>query len=189
MATDAGLVLRARSGDRDALDQLIDACGERLRRVAYGILRDRSLADDAVQRTFLAIWQDLRKLREPERFDAWSYRLLVRACGAELRRSKAWLPSLSIGHPAEPSTDADLAWVADRDQLERGFRRLSLEHRTVIVLHHYLDLPIVEVAGVMGTSPGTTYSRMHHALRALRAALEADGRVTPSGQVVREVIN
>src|SRR6186997_745333 len=98
MGTDVGLVQRARAGERDAFDRLIDGCGERLRRVAYGILRDRSLADDAVQRTLLAIWQDLPKLREAERFDAWSYRLLVRACGAEARRSKAWLPSLPIGH-------------------------------------------------------------------------------------------
>jgi RNA polymerase sigma-70 factor, ECF subfamily len=79
--------------------------------------------------------------------------------------------------------------VADRDQLERGFRRLSVEHRTVIVLHHYLDLPLVEVATVMGASPGTTYSRMHHALRALRAALEADERATTSELVGREVCN
>ena len=189
MSTDVSVVRRAQAGERAAFDRLIDECGERLRRVAYGILRDRSLADDAVQRAFLAIWQDLRKLREPERFDAWSYRLLVRACAVEARRSKTWLPSLPIGHPHEPATDADVSWVADRDQLERGFRRLSVEHRTVIVLHHYLGLPIVEVAEVMGASPGTTYSRMHHALRALRAALEADGRVTAPGQVVREVMN
>ncbi len=79
--------------------------------------------------------------------------------------------------------------VADRDQLERGFRRLSVEHRTVIVLHHYLDLPVTEVAAVMGASAGTTYSRLHFALRALRAALEADARVAPSVRLAREVID
>lgn len=189
MGTETGLVLRARSGDREAFDRLIDATGERLRRVAYGILRDRSLADDAIQRTFLAIWQDLDKLREPERFDAWSYRVLVRACGTEARRARSWVPALSSHGSVEAATDADVRSVADRDQLERGFRRLSVEHRTVIVLHHYLDLPLTEVAAAMGASPGTTYSRLHYALRALRAALEADGRVTASGHVVREVTN
>jgi RNA polymerase sigma-70 factor (ECF subfamily) len=189
MGTDVEIVRSAQAGDRAAFDRLVDLSGERLRRVAYGILRDRSLADDAIQRTFLAIWQDLRKLREPERFDAWSYRLLVRACAAEARRSRAWLPSLSVSQANEPATNADVSWVADRDQLERGFRRLSVDHRTVIVLHHYLDLPIVEVAAIMGASAGTTYSRMHHALRALRAALESDARVTLPAQVSREVVN
>lgn len=189
MGTDTGLVVRARNGDRDAFDGLVDATGERLRRVAYGILRDRSLADDAVQRTFLAIWQDLPKLREPERYDAWSYRLLVRACGSEAKRARSWMPGVPLRGLGEQTTDADVRAVADRDQLERGFRRLSVEHRVVIVLHHFLDLPLVEVAAIMGTSPGTTYSRMHHALRAMRAALEADDRVAPSGPVVREVIN
>ena len=189
MGTDVEVVRSAQAGDRAAFDRLIDECGERLRRVAYGILRDRSLADDAVQRTFVAIWKDLRKLREPERFDAWSYRLLVRACGVEARRARSWIPGLPLRGALEPATDADVRSVADRDQLERGFRRLSVEHRTVIVLRHYLDLPIVEIAAVMGTSPGTAYSRMHHAMRALRAALDADERMTTSGQVVREVMN
>jgi RNA polymerase sigma-70 factor (ECF subfamily) len=188
MDTDVEVVRRAQAGDRAAFDRLIDGCGERLRRVAHGILRDRSLADDAVQRTLLAVWQDLGKLREPERFDAWSYRLLVRSCATEAKRARAWIPGLPI-HGVEPWTDVEVRSVADRDQLERGFRRLSVEHRTVIVLHHYLDLPLVEVAAIMGTSPGTTYSRMHHALRALRAALEADGRATASAQVVREVMS
>ncbi len=188
MAIDASTVRRAQAGERDAFDRLIDECGERLRRVAYGILRDRSLADDAVQRTFVSIWKDLSKLREPERFDAWTYRLLVRACSAESKRSRSWIPGLPVAEPAVP-VDGGLRSVADRDQLERGFRRLSVEHRTVIVLHHYLDLPLVEVAAVMGASPGTTYSRMHHALRALRAALEADERATTVGLVGREVRN
>src|SRR5262245_47808440 len=159
MGTDVGLVQRARAGDREALDRLIDECTDRLRRVAYGILRDRTLADDAVHRTYLAIWRDLPKLREPERFDAWSYRLLLRACSAEARHSRAWLPGVRVTDAVEPPSDPGIASVADRDQLERGFRRLSLEHRTVVVLHHYLDLPVVEVATIMGTSPGTTYSR------------------------------
>ncbi len=89
MGTDASVVRRAQAGDQQAFDDLVDACGERFRRVAYGILRDRTLADDAIQRTFLAMWQDLRKLREPERFDAWSYRLLVRACSVEARRARS----------------------------------------------------------------------------------------------------
>ena len=186
MSIDPDVVRRAQEGERDAFDHLIGACGERLRRVAYSILRDRGLADDATQHTLLAIWQDLPKLRDRSRFEAWSYRLLVRACHAEARRSRRWIPAIGDPQPS-PAIDPDLHRVVERDQLERGFRRLSVEQRTVVVLHHYLDLPLVEVAEIMGTSPGTTYSRLHHALRALRAAIEADQRsFLGSGPIAQE---
>jgi RNA polymerase sigma-70 factor (ECF subfamily) len=71
-----------------------------------------------------------------------------------------------------------LSSVVDRDQLERGFRRLSIDHRTVVVLHHYLDLPLDGIADVLGVPIGTVRSRLHHAMRGLRAALEADARPT-----------
>ena len=66
--------------------------------------------------------------------------------------------------------------VVDRDQLERGFRRLSIEHRAVIVLFHYLDLPVETIAESLGVPIGTVRSRLHHAMRGLRAAIEADTR-------------
>ena len=68
--------------------------------------------------------------------------------------------------------------VIDRDQLERGFRRLSIDHRAVVVLHHYVDLPLSEVAETLGIPEGTVRSRLHHAMRGLRAALDADARPT-----------
>jgi RNA polymerase sigma-70 factor (ECF subfamily) len=68
--------------------------------------------------------------------------------------------------------------VVDRDQLESGFRRLSLDHRAVVVLHHYLDLPLDRVADALGIPVGTAYSRLHYAMRGLRAALDADARST-----------
>ena len=76
----------------------------------------------------------------------------------------------------EPEVAEGLSSVVDRDQLERGFRRLSIDHRVVVVLHHYLDLPLDEVADVLGVPAGTVRSRLHHAMRGLRAALEADAR-------------
>jgi DNA-directed RNA polymerase specialized sigma24 family protein len=75
-------------------------------------------------------------------------------------------------------TDDSSVAVADRDQLERAFRRLSVEHRAVVVLHHYLDLPLPAVAEALGIPPGTARSRLHHAMRGLRAALDADARPT-----------
>ena len=76
----------------------------------------------------------------------------------------------------EPSVPEDSGSVVDRDQLERGFRRLSIDHRAVVVLHHYLDMPLDEIAETLGVPVGTVRSRLHHAMRGLRAALEADAR-------------
>jgi len=74
--------------------------------------------------------------------------------------------------------DAGLSSVVDRDQLDRGFRQLTLEHRSVVVLHHYLDLPLDRVAEILGIPVGTAHSRLHHAMRTLRAALDADQRLS-----------
>jgi len=173
---DHELIGRAQHGDEEAFASLAVAAGDRLHAVAHRILRDTDLAEDATQQALLAIWQDLPRLRDPARFDAWSYRLLVRACYAEGRRTRRWTPNVRI-LPVDRSEDADeLGSVVDRDQLERGFRRLSIDHRAVVVLHHYLDLPLDEVADVLGIPAGTARSRLHHAMRGLRAALEADAR-------------
>jgi RNA polymerase sigma factor (sigma-70 family) len=181
METD--LVLRAQRGDKGAYALVASEIADRFLAVARRILRDTNLAEDATQQALLAIWQDIPTLRDPARFEAWSYRLLVRACYAEARRERRWAPNLRLIPIDEPVGDDGLSSVVDRDQLERGFRHLSLDHRTVVVLHHYLDLPLDRIAEVLGIPTGTAHSRLHHAMRALRSALEADARAT-----VREVI-
>ena len=173
---DAELIGRAQHGDEEAFASLAVAAGDRLHAVAHRILRDTDLAEDATQQALLAIWRDLPQLRDPARFDAWSYRLLVRACYAEAGRTRRWSPNVRL-LPVDDRAGADeLSSVVDRDQLERGFRRLSIDHRAVVVLHHYLDLPLPEIAEVLGVPAGTVRSRLHHAMRGLRAALEADAR-------------
>jgi RNA polymerase sigma-70 factor (ECF subfamily) len=176
---DSDLVVRAQRGDKAAYALLASGIADRFLAVARRILRDLDLAEDATQQALLTIWQDLPQLRDPARFEAWSYRLLVRACYAEGRKHRRWAPNLRVLPLDEPVTDDDLSSVVDRDQLERGFRRLSLDHRSVVVLHHYLDLPLDRVAEVLGIPVGTAHSRLHHAMRALRAALDADLRPTP----------
>jgi DNA-directed RNA polymerase specialized sigma24 family protein len=118
------LVERARRGDHDAFAELAAAAISRLDSAAWLILRDPDQAKDAVQNALVKAWRDLPTLRDPDSFDAWLNRLLVRAC-------------------IESS-------IADRDQLERGFVRLTPEMRAVIVLHHYLDLPLPAVAASLG---------------------------------------
>jgi len=175
---DTELVVRAQNGDEGAFASLAVAVGDRLHAVAHRILRDIDLAEDATQQALLNVWRDLPQLRDPARFDAWSYRLLVRACYAEARRTRRWAPNLRLLPADEPMAADGTSSVIDRDQLERGFRRLSIDHRAVVVLHHYLDLPLEAVAETLGVPLGTVRSRLHYAMRGLRAALDADARPT-----------
>jgi RNA polymerase sigma-70 factor, ECF subfamily len=174
METD--LVARAQRGDQEAFAELAAARADRFLAASHRILRDLALAEDATQQALLSIWRDLPQLRDPARFDAWSYRLLLRACYAEASRSRRWTPNLRLLPADEPMATDGLATIFDRDQLERGFRRLSVDHRAVLVLRHYLDMPFSEIAEVLGIPEGTVASRIHHAIRGLRAALDADSR-------------
>jgi RNA polymerase sigma-70 factor (ECF subfamily) len=178
---EAEIVIQAQRGDTGAFAVLATEIADRLLAVARRILRDYDLAEDATQQALLAIWRDLPQLRDPARFEAWSYRLLVRACYVEGQRQRRWAPNLLLLD--EPAVDDDVGSVVDRDQLERGFRRLTIDHRTVVVLHHYLDLPLDRIADILSIPTGTAHSRLHHAMRAMRAALEADTR-----PATREVI-
>jgi RNA polymerase sigma-70 factor, ECF subfamily len=173
---DTELVTRAQHGDRAAFGLLAAEIATRFLAVSRRILRDIDLAEDATQQALVAIWRDLPQLRDPASFDAWSYRLLVRACYTEGRRSRAWSPNLRILEADEPRASDGYETVVQRDQLETAIRRLSVDHRTVLVLHHYADLPPERVAEIVGVPLGTVYSRLHHAMRAMRAALDADDR-------------
>jgi RNA polymerase sigma-70 factor (ECF subfamily) len=175
---DTDLVVRAQRGDKEAYTLLASGLADRYLAVARRILRDIDLAEDATQQALLSIWQDLPQLRDPARFEAWSYRLLVRACYAEGRKQRRWAPNLRLLPVDEPMRGDGMSSVADRDQLESGFRRLSIDHRAVVVLRHYLDLPLERVAELLGIPVGTANSRLHYAMRGLRAALDADARAT-----------
>ena len=173
---DTELVQRAQHGEREAFGLLAADLATRFLAVAGGSLRDKKNAEDATQQALLNVWRDLPQLRDPARFDAWSYRLLVRACYAEGRRARHWSPNLRILPADEPAASDGLDDVLHRDQLETAIRRLSVDHRTVLVLHHYADIPLDRVAQILEIPVGTVYSRLHHAMRAMRAALDADAR-------------
>ncbi len=169
---DPELVIRAQRGDEDAFARLTVAVGGRLNRVAFSILRDRGLAQDATQQALIEIWRQLRTLRDPARFEAWAYRIVVHACYAEARRSRRTLPQL-FGEHEDVAADA-LGPVHDRDELERAFRRLSVDQRAVVVLHHYAGLSIPEVARTLGIREGTVHSRLGRAMQKLRLAIRAE---------------
>jgi RNA polymerase sigma-70 factor (ECF subfamily) len=171
------LVERARAGDEEAFASLARGAGDRLLAIAYRILRDLGLAEDAVQQTFVLAWRELPALRDVERFDAWMRRLLVNACYREARRGRHWATNVRVIPIEHPDGTDDYLGVVIRDQLDRGFRRLPPEQRAVFVFHHYLGLTLREVADELDLPLGTVKSRLHYATNTLRAALEADLRL------------
>jgi RNA polymerase sigma factor (sigma-70 family) len=171
------LVIRAQGGDLDAFSALTVGLTNRLYGAARLILRDDEHAGDAVQDALLQAWLDLRGLRDPDRFDAWLHRLLIRACYRAARhRRQREVVEITFDSTQEPMAPDAQRGLAVRDQLERGFRRLSPEQRTVIVLHHYLGFSLAECAEILAIPLGTMQSRLSRATQAMRAALEADDR-------------
>lgn len=171
----AEMVERAGQGDRDAFEGVVRAASGRLYAIAYRILRDVDLASDALQEALVKVWDDLPTLRDPDRFDAWAARILCRCCYRLAKRERRHTLAPTADPPETTAFEAELA---DQDEMERGFRRLSPEHRAVLVLHYYLGMTLGEVADTLDIPPGTVGSRLHYAMRSLRAALESEARST-----------
>lgn len=180
---DRDLVARARKGDHDAFTSLAASSTGRLYGIARVILLDAERAEDAVQDALLEAWRDIRGLRDLDRFDAWLYRLLVRACyrqaGRDRRRAivESWVDPAGVRYSPgiEPS-------VVERDRIDRGFRRLAPDQRAVLVLHHHVGLELAEIAEILDIPVGTAKSRLFRGTRAIRSAIEADDRVVANGQ-------
>lgn len=173
---DRALIKRAQGGDRDAYAEVATQSSHRLYAVALRVLRDPDAASDALQAALVRIWRDLPTLRDPDLFDAWSHRVLQRACSDARRNSRRSVPSIDIagieGHGGDSQSE-----VALRDELERAFATLSIDQRTVLVLMYYEGLSVAEIAASLGISTGTVKSRLYGARNAMRAAIDADSRL------------
>ena len=169
------LVEAASRGDHEAFDVLAASAGDRLYAVALLILRAPDLAEDAVQEALVRAWKQLPSLRDPDKFDAWLYRLVVNACAEQGRQLRRWSQQVRA-LPTDVSIGDHSTSVVVRDQLERGFGRLKPEQRAVVVLHYYSGFSASEIARILGIPEGTARSRLHYAIEAMRAALEADAR-------------
>ncbi len=185
---DQQLVVRAQQGDQRAFEALATADYPRLHRVAYNTLGDPASAEDATQQALLDIWRNVRRLRDPAKYEAWSYRLLVRACYAEARRHPNWATSTGLSPADEPRAVDDHRGVADRDQLERGLGQLSMDHRVVLVMRHLLGMTPEEVAATLGISRWTVYKRLQAATTAMRSVLEADARLVVTNADPQEAL-
>ena len=171
--TQRDLVERSAGGDQLAFDVLVRSVLDRMYAIAHRILRDQESTKDVVQTALWQAWRDLPALRDPDRFEAWLRRLLVRSCYEEARRQRRQ-PIVTLIDPDRYSVADPTRVVADRDALDRAFMRLSPEHRIVVVLHHYEGLTLVEVAQALGIPVGTARSRLHYGLARLRDAMRHD---------------
>lgn len=170
---DPRLVVRARRGEQPAFEALTVACHPRLYRLAYGILRDPVLAEEAVQQAFIDIWRHLRRLRDTERFDAWSCRFVVAACRAEASRQPQAPPAGMEPIAVPAPSPGPFSAAIDREAIGRGFRQLSFDDRTVLVLRHLLRMPADEAAWAAGATAGSGRARVDGAVAALREKLDA----------------
>ena len=178
---DRDLVEAAQRGDQTAFVDLVRSRGDRLFAIAHRILRDVDRAEDALQDALVIAWRDLPGLRDPDRFDPWMHRLLTHVCIAQATRERRRTADLHVLPMDGVTAPDEFLSIADRDQLDRGFRRLNPSERAILVLRHYVGYEPSEIAEILGVPPGTVRSRLHHAHRAMRAALEAEGRAPVVG--------
>ncbi len=175
-----GLIERAKRGDHDAFADLVDQAIARLDAAARLILRDHDLARDAVQEGLIRAWRDLPGLRDPDRFDAWLYRLTVNACldlARRRRRRPMEVELTTMDSPGMSDVSGDLA---RRELLDDALRSLDPPHRAVVALHYLLGMPLREVAATLGIPVGTAKSRLHYSLATMRSGVLADPDATPS---------
>jgi RNA polymerase sigma-70 factor, ECF subfamily len=167
------LVRRAIEGDHDAFSSLVDGSVDRLHAVATLILRDSDRAQDAVQEALMSAWKDIRALRDPDAWDAWLHRITVWACyrTAKKERRRTEVELKVVPDPARSATPDSAQALADRDLIERQLNDLPIDHRAVIVLRFYLDLPLEEVGDILDIPVGTVKSRLHRALASLRESM------------------
>src|SRR4029078_13729378 len=148
-AVDRRLVEQAQRGDEDAFEALVRATGDRCVGIAYRILRDVDLAEDAVQTAYGSAWRDLRSLREADPLEPWLNRTLTRACYEEARKSRRYAANIRALPTESSFTPDDVPAVVDRDHLARGISRLSVEQRALLVFHHYPGLTLPELADLL----------------------------------------
>ena len=177
-----GLVEQARRGDRVAFERLVEPWIEPAYRTGLAILGRDTDARDATQDALLEAWRNIRQLRDPERFDAWLGRIHVNACRAiGRRRGRSSVREIAIDAVADPDALRGRQVALDEeagslDELERAFDRLSIAHRSILVLHYLEHRPVTDLAARLGVAEGTVKWRLHQARGALARALEEERR-------------
>ena len=176
------LIERARAGDARAFELLLEPRFWRLNRLALSITANELDARDAIQDGCLRAWRELPRLRDPARFDVWLWRIVVNSCRDLVRgRRRLTVHEIAIGDDPDRAGTSGLGpgpgdGVVERDVIRRAFRRLDIDRRTILILHHVDERTIGEIAGILGIPEGTAKWRLHAARQALERALMEERR-------------
>lgn len=168
------LVLRAQSGDRAALDALLASVQEPLYRYVLSLVRERALAEDALQETFVRVYRKLGWLREPGLFRPWAYRIATREAFRHLKRERRWAEQVRDEDalrslPAPPPREEVARELSAR--LRESVAALPPASRAVVALYYLHEMSLEETAAVLGVPLGTVKSRLAYGLEALRGRL------------------
>jgi RNA polymerase sigma factor (sigma-70 family) len=174
MRVEALAIGEAEAERRAAFDRFTQNRLQRAYRLAGLVLRDATEAEDAVHDAAVQAWLHWGELHDRDRLDAWFDRILVNGCRARLRRRSIRTVDLS-DQPDFPGPDG-FAGLDERDVLHRALATLGPDHRIAVVLRYIEDLSPAEIAARTGDREGTVKSRLHYALRQLRAAIDAAER-------------
>jgi RNA polymerase sigma-70 factor, ECF subfamily len=172
---DTELVVLARRGSAEAAGALFDRYWALAWRTAYAVTADRALADDAGQEAFVKAFAALDRFDESQPLAPWLKRIAINAAVDSLRRSRR----LEVARDEESAFHAWALGESAEEDLRRwavadAVAALGAGKRVVVVLHYWLDLPLEEIAGVLGLPIGTVASRLARAKGELRLVLEEE---------------
>lgn len=163
---DADLIMRAKQGDRSAFDQLVGPLVDQGFRLAFGMLHDREAAEDAVQEAAIRSWRKLGNLKPGTPMRPWFLAIVANQCRTIVRGR--WWSVLRVDLPERSTGNAFEDGIVRGADLRAALARLAPDHREVLVLHYYLDLPLQEIADIAGVPVGTVKSRINRGLAAMR---------------------
>jgi RNA polymerase sigma factor (sigma-70 family) len=138
-------------------------------RLAVAMLRDPDEAQDAVQESAMKAWRSIDHLRDPGQARAWFLSIVANQCRSTMRRR--WWGELRFGSRSAVAAGPEDIAVQSID-LDNAMRSLGPDDRAVLHLHYFVDLPVEEVARVLGISPGAAKTRIYRAVHRLRPELQ-----------------
>jgi RNA polymerase sigma-70 factor (ECF subfamily) len=165
-APDPILVLRAQTGDRDALDALLRMCQSPLHRYINGLVGDATAAEDVLQECLLRIARKLKWLSDPSLFRAWAFRIASRESHRYLSRHRR---SSSIEDADMPSVEPEALSAMELATVRHAVATLSPASRAIVSLHYFEEMPLLEIAEVLEIPLGTVKSRLWYGLKQLRS--------------------
>ena len=185
---DAALIERFLEGDIGAFNTLVWRWEKRLFNFVYRTMGDAETSKDICQTVFIKIFKGLKKLREPDKFSSWIYRIALNLCRDELNRKKnrrLYCLESPVSDETSPNPVKQLEDQSTRSPeenchhqqigeiLKRALMTLPEEQRVVIIMKQYEDLKFTEIADILEQPLNTIKSRLYYGLRGLRKTLEA----------------